>query len=230
MKSTKPHLAEEPVWKQLQNRCTHFSGLMNERCDVGVRYEDVAAPPEDPADPRFGILHRLPCFTKDGLTHRCAQARFLTDEEAHAEEAAIRDGFAEMWRKIDAGICPNHNTPMTLKQIGRCVYADPCGCRLYQGRIDRKVSDEERVPTTKRQVAPVDEPDLEKRAARTLARCVMVPGTWDKRFSRDLNQRLQTGGTLTEKQRHWLWTLVQKYRRQIADAELLAAAEARGAA
>jgi hypothetical protein len=37
------------------------------------------------------------------------------------------------------GLCPHCKEPMVKqKQIGRCVFADPCGCRLYQGKVSKK--------------------------------------------------------------------------------------------
>jgi len=36
----------------------------------------------------------------------------------------------------EAGICPICQTPIERKkQVGRCVYAEPCGCRLWQGFV-----------------------------------------------------------------------------------------------
>ena len=62
------------------------------------------------------------------------------EEEEEEEERALEDYLASLWRKIDARVCPTHNQPMTLEQVGRCVYAAPCGCRLYQGRLPSKRS------------------------------------------------------------------------------------------
>ncbi len=54
------------------------------------------------------------------------------DQERQREVAAI---FETYWRKLDAGVCPHCDTAIARKrQVGRCVYAEPCGCRLYQGR------------------------------------------------------------------------------------------------
>lgn len=130
----------QPLWQHFQERCVYFTGIQHDACKVGVNYEQIAAPPEDPEQPRFGIAHRLPCFVKDGHTALCAHFRTLTEAEAQAKEREIREDFARFWRDVDAGICPNHHTPITLRQVGRCVYADPCGCRLYQGEVDRKAA------------------------------------------------------------------------------------------
>jgi hypothetical protein len=38
--------------------------------------------------------------------------------------------------KLAADICPFCDTPITdQRQVGRCVYALPCNCRLYQGTV-----------------------------------------------------------------------------------------------
>ncbi len=36
-------------------------------------------------------------------------------------------------------VCPACHAPLEeKKQVGRCVYGIPCGCRMYQGRLDKK--------------------------------------------------------------------------------------------
>lgn len=34
-------------------------------------------------------------------------------------------------------ICPVHKTKITKTQIGKCVYAVECGCRLYVGKLEK---------------------------------------------------------------------------------------------
>jgi hypothetical protein len=43
----------------------------------------------------------------------------------------------EFFKKIEDGICPECNREYTPKQVGRCVYASPCGHRLYQGTVKK---------------------------------------------------------------------------------------------
>lgn len=39
--------------------------------------------------------------------------------------------------------CIHCGAPITeLKQVGRSVYASPCGCRQYQGTVPKKGEDE----------------------------------------------------------------------------------------
>lgn len=47
-----------------------------------------------------------------------------------------------------------------------------------------------------------------------LSKCTFLPGSWDKRFARDM-AGLFPGGDLTEKQRANVLRLVHKYRRQL---------------
>lgn len=125
----------EPLWKQFQDRCVHFNGTVNDTCRKDINYLEIAAPSATD-DPRFALFRRLPCFVAEGNTHLCPHFRVLTDEEAQAKEARIRGDLEDHWRKIDAGICPTHNAPMTMRQVGRCVYAS-CGCLLYQGTLPK---------------------------------------------------------------------------------------------
>lgn len=40
---------------------------------------------------------------------------------------------------LDDTICPHCKTVLTGQvQIGRCVYGEPCGCRMYQGKVTKK--------------------------------------------------------------------------------------------
>lgn len=47
-----------------------------------------------------------------------------------------------------------------------------------------------------------------------LSRCRLLPASWEKRFIRHLSG-VSDDYTLSEKQREWVWKLVQKYRRQL---------------
>jgi hypothetical protein len=60
-------------------------------------------------------------------------------------------------------------------------------------------------------------PDYET-LIRQLSRCKFLPGSWDKRFVRDLAARLHPGETLelTDNQRAQLDRLAHSYRKQLA--------------
>ena len=52
-----------------------------------------------------------------------------------AAVAAKLVAFFDMYRN---GHCPRCQQPLTgEKQVGPCVYAEPCGCRLWQGQARR---------------------------------------------------------------------------------------------
>ncbi|MGH9594808.1 MAG: hypothetical protein ACRD5L_17085 [Bryobacteraceae bacterium] len=59
--------------------------------------------------------------------------------------------------------------------------------------------------------------DLEIRAIARLADCRMRPGSWEKKFVRDLWHLLRRDSKieLTRKQKLWVWRLVWRFRRQI---------------
>jgi hypothetical protein len=81
--------------EQIKGRCLHFTGKKNERCEAGVRYDDVDVN-HDPVEyeshgVKYTSRQSTPCLTKYnycGAT--CAAARFPTDAEARekAEESA----------------------------------------------------------------------------------------------------------------------------------------------
>ena len=52
----------------------------------------------------------------------------------------------ETWAELEAylkqirqGVCPYHQRPMTMRQVGVCVYSS-CGCRLYEGTVPPKTN------------------------------------------------------------------------------------------
>lgn len=61
----------------------------------------------------------------------------------------------------------------------------------------------------------------ERIAINSLARCKFMPGTFDKRFARDLAATPENY-TLTPKQRETLWRLVVRYRRQFTGTDYIA--------
>lgn len=51
-------------------------------------------------------------------------------------------GLADYFRNFTAFMKKEHqNCPQccqhvtSIEQVGRCVYAKPCGCRVYQGKV-----------------------------------------------------------------------------------------------
>ena len=57
--------------------------------------------------------------------------------------------------------------------------------------------------------------DLTADRARALAGVSYLPGSWDKRFARDVAAIAAAGGTLTDKQAANVDRLAWKYRRQL---------------
>jgi hypothetical protein len=54
----------------------------------------------------------------------------MIDEKDNTAEIVVN-----YFDEIAKGICPICKGIMTKEQVGRCVYANPCGHRLYQGTI-----------------------------------------------------------------------------------------------
>lgn len=52
------------------------------------------------------------------------------------QEAEITAWLAEAIARNARGACWHCGTPMTAqRQVGPCIYVEPCGCRLGQGRL-----------------------------------------------------------------------------------------------
>lgn len=111
--------------------CRHFTGVMNPQgCKAGHHYKDIARP--------------LPCVRVGdgaGFGVGCPSFSAYSEAEIDAEIARSHDVMTAFLRKLDDNICPACDAPVVgHKQVGRCVYAQPCGHRLYQGkaRMPRK--------------------------------------------------------------------------------------------
>ena len=58
--------------------------------------------------------------------------------------------------------------------------------------------------------------EAEREEIKRLSRCVMLPGSRDKKFVRSLCNRTESY-EITDRQREMIETLKHKYRRQLAD-------------
>lgn len=117
------------TWQQNMTWCNHYTGIFgNKICKAGVNYETVR-------DDSHRDSYRWPCTTGNGTKTKCALAEFPTEAEAKEEEARRGKMLADFFAKIAKAICPHCDTPVeSERQVGRCAYAEPCGCRRGQGR------------------------------------------------------------------------------------------------
>lgn len=72
------------IQEQIASKCIHFTGLGNETCDIGIRYDDVKIPNVRP--------FKIPCL-KDSLLSggSCEKVCFPSDEEVEKEVAKIEE-------------------------------------------------------------------------------------------------------------------------------------------
>ena len=118
--------------QQLQQRCRHFTGLFQATCQAGVAYW-----PEGPQ----------PCLgAYDTGKHVCPHREFPTPAEAQilatAQQAARAEAVQQMQARMTAKQCLHCGHPYdTLRQVGHCVYASPCGHRQYHGQLAQQRRD-----------------------------------------------------------------------------------------
>lgn len=63
--------------EQIENRCVHFTGVMNDTCEAGINYADV----------REGRPYKFPCLKQGGF---CLSCQFPSPEEVMAEVDEIQ--------------------------------------------------------------------------------------------------------------------------------------------
>jgi hypothetical protein len=126
--------------------CTYFTGLAEKMCQQGIAYRTLGA----------GGIPCVPVPGRDEAARQaiCALLTFPTPEECQRdreEEArAIKDWIIEAQARSVRGACVQCGTTLTAtRQIGRCIYAEPCGCRLGQGTLrDATGTQVARLPVT----------------------------------------------------------------------------------
>lgn len=117
--------------ERLQETCKHFSGLPliprnPPTCRAGVNYDTVKDASARP--------YRWAC-TDPGCAVTCGKRELYTLEEATAKRQRARGSVKEYLAKIAANVCPICQADVKRqKQVGPCVYAEPCGHRLFQGK------------------------------------------------------------------------------------------------
>lgn len=125
-----------PLSKRELRGCRHFNGIQHDKCRADVAYKTFQG--------------RMPCLPKyaDSKTGVCALFELYTEDEINKQQTEAAAAIAAFFSNLANDICPHCQTPITGKrQVGRCVYADPCGHRLYQGRLDGlPLEDEDETP------------------------------------------------------------------------------------
>lgn len=137
---TKAERHQKRIERRL-NTCIHHNGTINEKCDAGIVYTTVG---ETVDLGRDGMPFVAACYRNyEWAGHRiecnftCEKQEFPTLEEVEKDIAETDAALAIHLEQIANDICPTHNIAITKRQVGKCVYAEPCGCRLYQGRLKK---------------------------------------------------------------------------------------------
>jgi hypothetical protein len=124
--------APKSLEEQFGNWCRYFDGMLEEHCRAGVTYEAVREPDTG----------RLPCLLRHGCSERCTSASFPTEAEVAAKVEEANAAIVAYLTALEQDRCPLCGRAIaSKKQEGRCVYAVPCGHRLFQGQV-RKDSHE----------------------------------------------------------------------------------------
>lgn len=111
--------------------CNFYQAMSEHtQCRLAIPYKSVAVRDNG------GVGYNYPCWTDE--VKSCPEAAYPTPEEIEARNANVMQAFAQFQSDLDNDICPHCKTPIQhWQQIGRCVYAEPCGDRLYQGRVPK---------------------------------------------------------------------------------------------
>lgn len=120
--------------EQIAGKCVHFTGVGNETCEAGVRYEDVRDEDRAPRS-KYPCLRKRTRKGERNPPDTCPKRRWPTEEEVEQMTEEREAMFEEFMAKLTSDTCPHCDTDVKRhRQVEQCVYADPCGHRLYQGK------------------------------------------------------------------------------------------------
>lgn len=125
-------MSDQLTGKQIMRGCRHFTGLDKPTCAAGHFYT--------------GLPDHFPCWPNrmtGQIVGECPSRAWYTPEEIEEEERQRNEAVQKWLEDLENDICPHCGAKIEKRvQVGRCVYARPCGCRLYQGRLDGGDADE----------------------------------------------------------------------------------------
>lgn len=110
--------------------CRHYRGHaphVSKTCAAGIAYDSMA--------------HPHPCVNwgaqpgQPNTWGQCKHFSEYTRDELDEEERQAAEAWAAYVTALNDGLCPHCGASVAKRrQVGRCVYASPCGHRLYQGK------------------------------------------------------------------------------------------------
>ena len=107
--------------EQERGWCRHFRGALKQTCEAGHVMAELDRP--------------LPCIDSSRNWGQCPDHAVRTDEEIAERKRQSDAALTRYLTLLSGGQCPECEAAVTKRvQVGRCVYAEPCGHRLYQGK------------------------------------------------------------------------------------------------
>jgi len=120
----------DPTPKQIAVGCRFFNGIHHNHCEAGIAYAQFLGKNYD----------MFPCHPKPNgrLTGACSHFEFQTMEEIEQHDKETAQAIAEFFTSLADNKCPHCGAKIERKkQVGRCVYSESCGHRLYQGKLKK---------------------------------------------------------------------------------------------
>ena len=113
------------VQEQIESKCKYFNGLMNQKCNAGIKYSDVKVKDSKPI--------QIPCLKDTALTGgRCDSLCYPSEEEVKQRIDEI-EGKAQM--TIKARILINNDFEKNGERMGE-IECPKCGGNLYWAMAD----------------------------------------------------------------------------------------------
>lgn len=105
-------------------KCKHFNGIQNDTCKAGINYHELLGT-------GVGCFAHMPCFSQGEV--ECGKRDLYTAEESEEYEKELEQHIEEFLGRMKRHECDCGAKVQSYKQVGHCVYREPCGHRLGQG-------------------------------------------------------------------------------------------------
>src|ERR1700733_6641154 len=107
-------------------KCKHFRGIQHDTCKAGVNYHELLGS-------GAGCFAHMPCFSDTQSPVECTKRELYTPEESEIEEQENEQAIEQFLSRIRRHECDCGKSVDSYRQVGHCVYREPCGHRLGQG-------------------------------------------------------------------------------------------------
>lgn len=118
------------------NKCIHYNGTVNKRCEAGVYYEKVG---------RAGsgtLFNHLPCFADNGISGLCTECQYPSEQQLAESDAWISNYIAKITTARNVIVDHLEKSDSLRRDVSGEITCPHCGGKLkfsYAGAYNRHI-------------------------------------------------------------------------------------------